>query len=97
MISPIGNMTYINQNTQASATQHANATFRPDMNDIISKEFEDKLNDIQETRPSEESALNPDSKGNSQNFEENTEKNKKETSKDNNLVQVSSHLLDIKV
>ena len=58
-ISTIGNVTYINQNMQATSMQHANATQR---GDFIPQEFEDKLKEIEEVRPPEENeAVNKDS------------------------------------
>ncbi|MDO7253347.1 hypothetical protein [Helicobacter cappadocius] len=98
-ISPIGNITYINQNSQLNSTQQANAIARGDMTDVIAREFEDKLKDVQEVRPTEDSqSVNPDSKGNGA-FEEENKKEQKQTqaTQDEQIVVHSEHILDIKV
>lgn len=96
-ISPIGNITYINQNTQLNSVQQANAVARGDMADVISKEFQDKLKDIQEVRPTEDSqSINPDKKGDGSFEQEKKEKkNLKKEAKEENPP--STHILDIKV
>ena len=59
-ISTIGNITYINQNMQTTSAAYANAAQR---GDIIPQEFEDKLKEIQEVRPTEtDMKINKDSK-----------------------------------
>ncbi|PAF54005.1 hypothetical protein BKH42_03300 [Helicobacter sp. 13S00482-2] len=98
-ISPIGNITYINQNSQLNSAQQANAIARGDMADVIAKEFEDKLKNIQEVRPTEDSqSINPDSKGNGS-FEKENKKAKKDDQvlEDKQEVVHSTHILDIKV
>lgn len=96
-ISPIGNVTYINQNSQINALQQANALTRADMANIINKEFQDKINDIQEVRPTEDTqALNPDAqnnnKGESNEEQQRQNKNNKE---DEDISSSSHHILDI--
>ncbi|PAF42007.1 hypothetical protein [Helicobacter sp. 11S03491-1] len=99
-ISPIGNITYINQNSQANSTQQANALGRADMTNILNKEFEDKIKDIQEVRPTETSdAIHPDSKGNG-GLEQEQKKQKQLSEKQEDTKEEfikSSHILDIKV
>lgn len=100
-ISTIGNITYINQNMQTTSAAYANAAQR---GDIIPQEFEDKLKEIQEVRPTEtDMKINKDSKnkhnqekeeqkqaGSKENTEENDEKTIPKSSGD-------GHLLNIKV
>ncbi len=99
-ISTIGNITYINQNMQTTSTQHANATQR---SDFIPQEFEDKLKEIEEVRPTEQNQkVDKDSK-NKQEFEQESKKNPKQNpaqeqnteSSDNG--DSSAYLLNIKV
>lgn len=97
-ISPIGNITYINQNTQLNSVQQANALARGDMGDAIAKEFQDKLKDIQEVRPTEDSqSINPDKKGNGGFAQEDKREKKDLEKKDTQEVSLSNHILDIKV
>lgn len=49
-VSTIGNITYINQNMQTTSANLANATQR---GDFIPQEFENKLKEIAEVRPTE--------------------------------------------
>ncbi|MCE3036972.1 hypothetical protein LW135_03905 [Helicobacter sp. faydin-H20] len=93
-ISPIGNITYINQNTQVNVANLRNNESMP----IINQEFKDKINEIQEVRPTEETnTINKDSKKeNKQSFQEKNTKeqdNKEEIEKQNYS---SEHILDIK-
>ncbi|MCE3039505.1 hypothetical protein [Helicobacter anatolicus] len=93
-ISPIGNITYINQNTQVNVANLRNNESMP----IINQEFKDKINEIQEVRPTEETnTINKDSKKeNKQNFQEKNTKeqdDKEEIEKQNYS---SEHILDIK-
>lgn len=97
-ISPIGNITYINQNTQLNSVQQANAVARGDMGDVIAKEFQDKLKDIQEVRPTEDSqSVNPDKKGNGGFSQEDKREKKNLEKKDAEVLSPSNHILDIKV
>lgn len=51
-LSPIGNVTYINQNSQVSAIQHANSMHKVDFAlNANMQEFVDKLKAIQEVSP----------------------------------------------
>lgn len=100
-ISPIGNITYINQNMQATSATHANAMQRGDM---IPQEFEDKLKEIQEVRPTETgNKIDKDTKGNGQweeGEQEEREPSEQEESSplDSSLnSDESAHLLNIKV
>ncbi|PAF52153.1 hypothetical protein [Helicobacter sp. 13S00477-4] len=99
-ISPIGNITYINQNSQINSIQQANTLSRVDMVDIINKEFEDKLKDIEETRPAEGTqSLHPDSKGNGSFNEDNADQEKDNSKSQESITNNSKshHILDIKV
>ena len=97
-ISTIGNITYINQNMQTTSAQHANATQR---GDFIPNEFEEKLKEIEEVRPTEMTKeVDRDSKNSNKQKQENKEnehkkneqKEEESTTKETN----NSHLLDIK-
>lgn len=102
-ISTIGNITYINQNMQTTSANHANAMQRGDM---IPQEFEDKLKEIQEVRPTEtNNKINKDAKGN-QNWGEEEPKEEEPKASDEETNTESSkdfthaddtHLLNIKV
>lgn len=51
-LSPIGNVTYVNQNSQVSAVQHANSMQKVDFAlNANMQEFVDKLKAIQEVSP----------------------------------------------
>lgn len=94
-ISPIGNITYINQNTQANVAniRHEEAT------PFINQEFQDKLKEIEEVRPTEETnTINKDSenKQNQDFYQEEKDENKKEEEIEKTSSFVSDHLLDIK-
>lgn len=102
-ISPIGNITYINQNMQATSATYANAMQRGDM---IPQEFEDKLKEIQEVRPTETgNKIDKDTKGNGQwaEQEERQESNEPSEQEESNPLDSSlnsdesAHLLNIKV
>ena len=55
-VSLVGNITYINQNSQTSAVQHAAAQARPDVLLEANKgEFERKLQEIAHTNPAQPS------------------------------------------
>ncbi len=98
-ISTIGNVTYINQNMQATSMQHANATQR---GDFIPQEFEDKLKEIEEVRPTEENEpVNKDSH-NSQDSSEQEEQNPQNQESKDSADSIDSQILqdghlDIKV
>ncbi|PAF47197.1 hypothetical protein BKH41_07915 [Helicobacter sp. 12S02232-10] len=100
-ISPIGNVTYINQNTQASSVQQANSISRSDLISITNKEFEDKLKIIGEVRPTEDSqAVQPDAQGNGGFYGNSKEKQSKDPKSEESKEETplkSSHILDIKV
>ncbi|WP_304210227.1 hypothetical protein [Helicobacter canis] len=100
-ISPIGNITYINQNMQATSATHANAMQR---GDIIPQEFEDKLKEIQEVRPTETgNKIDKDTKGNGQWEEGEQEEREPSEQEESNPLDSSlnsdesAHLLNIKV
>lgn len=96
-ISTIGNITYINQNMQTTSAQHANATQR---GDFIPNEFEEKLKEIEEVRPTEMTKeVDRDSKNNNKQEQENKNKEKEEEQKEEESTTKeinNSHLLDIK-
>ena len=102
-ISTIGNITYINQNMQTTSANHANAMQRGDM---IPQEFEDKLKEIQEVRPTEtNNKVDKDSKGNQNWGEEESKKEPKDANEEDSTESSTqdfahvngTHLLNIKV
>ncbi|OBV29945.1 hypothetical protein BKN38_04445 [Helicobacter sp. CLO-3] len=92
-ISTIGNITYINQNMQTTSAAHANAMQR---GDFIPREFEDKLREIEEVRPTEtENKINKDSQNkNSQDMQEEEAKKKRATESDGESGAESSDLAE---
>ncbi|WP_104697153.1 MULTISPECIES: hypothetical protein [unclassified Helicobacter] len=92
-ISPIGNITYINQNTQANVPLAQN---RSDMTPLNIQEFEDKLREIQEVRATEGTdSISKDAQRGGGNHpgqnEGETQKEQKE-----NKTESLDHILDIK-
>ena len=71
-LGPIGNVTYINQNSQVGSMQHANAMQKVDFAlNANMQEFVDKLKTVQEVAPAQETkAIDPDDKGNKKNEQE---------------------------
>lgn len=63
-LSPIGNVTFINQNSQLGSVQHANNMQKVDfMLSANMQEFTDKLKAVQEVAPAPEThAIDPDDK-----------------------------------
>lgn len=54
-VSPVGNMTYINQNAQAGSIQHANAQVKLDFQAMVNLQtLQEQQEKIQEVRPTEE-------------------------------------------
>ncbi|WP_277641448.1 hypothetical protein [Wolinella succinogenes] len=101
-VSPIGNVTYINQNMQTSSIQHANAQQRLDFQAMVNlQEMDDKLDEIEEVRPTEETeALDPDrekEKEQSAKHQEEEESEKEEPEEEAPAPPHSSHILDITV
>ncbi len=87
-ISPIGNITYINQNTAANL-----AHTRVDITPSNLREFEHKINEMQETRATENlEALHKDSQGNGGSMQQQQQSQQQEEHED----ATSLHLLDIK-
>lgn len=54
-VSPVGNMTYINQNAQIGSMQHANAQVKLDFQAMVNLQtLQEQQEVIQEVRPAEE-------------------------------------------
>lgn len=91
-ISPIGNITYINQNAQANVQNLQN---RVDATPANIQEFKDKIDDIQETRATEEThTIDKDSQGKGQTPQQQHQKTRNQEDEIPN--EISTHLLDIK-
>lgn len=103
-ISSIGNLTFINQNAQVSATHQAGVQHRADVANVANMQyFQDKLNDIAEVRRLEENeAINPDADSEKKRREqeederEREEKQSHSTHNEEELRPPQIHLLDIK-
>ena len=81
-LTPIGNVTYINQNSQLGSIQHANATHRADVAlNANMQEFVDKLKAVQEVSPAPQThAIDPDDKQEKKrNFEQDKEQESSES------------------
>lgn len=77
-VSPIGNLTIVNQNTQIGAIQHANAQTRPDFQSMVAlQELEDRQKEISEVRSTEETDL-VDEDGHNERDKEEEQKNNQE-------------------
>lgn len=102
-VSSIGNLTFINQNTQVSATHQAGTQHRGDIANIANmQDFQDKLDDIQEVRKLEENeAINPDAdsqkkRHDQEEDERQTAKTHHENKEEEEIRAPQIHLLDIK-
>lgn len=102
-LSTIGNVTYINQNSQLGSIQHANNMQKVDFAlHANMQEFVDKLKTVQEVSPTPQTKeVDPDGKReNGQDFEQNKEQDRQDSdkeysSKENTHID-TTHLLDIK-
>lgn len=102
-VSTIGNITYINQNMQTTSANLANATQR---GDFIPQEFENKLKEIAEVRPTENlQKTDENGKNAKQDKQEKEDKEEKEEKQENkqdstssqNQPRKSNALLDITI
>ncbi len=107
-VSPIGNVTYINQNSQVGSIQYANNMQKVDVAlHANMQEFVDKLKAVQEVSPTPQTeAINPDDKQDKKREFEEKEKKKEQDSQ--NAIESfiedetptcatePTHLLDIK-
>ena len=106
-LTPIGNVTYINQNSQVGSMQHANAMQKVDFAlNANMQEFVDKLKAVQEVAPAQETkAIDPDDKQEKKNEQE-AHKDSAQPSEEESLAVVEDesiacvsdevHLLDIR-
>ncbi len=97
-VSPLGNITYINQNMQSSSIQHANAQQRMDFQALVNlQEMDEKQQEIEEVRPAEETdALNEDREKEKEEFHSQEQEEEAQESEQEEEVKSSSHILDIK-
>ncbi|MGP1449938.1 MAG: hypothetical protein ACTTJS_02265 [Wolinella sp.] len=98
-VSPIGNVTYINQNMQTSSIQHANAQQRLDFQALVNlQELDEKLDEIQEVRPTEQSdMLDPDREKEQEEWHESKDDEKDEECEQPDEESASvPHILDIR-
>ncbi|PAF51210.1 hypothetical protein BKH43_03125 [Helicobacter sp. 13S00401-1] len=106
-VSPLGNLTYINQASSVTANLQANNITHPIP--VNQQLFADALNQVQEVRPAEESeALNPDRDSAKHEFDEEAKEQlgeepkphkkysyAKATREEDMLLKPDRHLLDI--
>ena len=102
-ISPIGNITYVNQNSQLGSLQLANNMQKVDfMLNANMQEYVDKLKAVQEVSPAPQTeAINPDTEQQKkQEFQESESENSQEQENaevlQEEIVLPSTHLLDIR-
>ncbi len=99
-VSTIGNITYINQNMQTTSANLANATQR---GDFIPQEFENKLKEIAEVRPTEnlqktdENGKQDKQDKQDKEAKEEREENKQDSKSSQNQPRKSNSLLDITI
>ena len=99
-VSTIGNITYINQNMQTTSANLANATQR---GDFIPQEFENKLKEIAEVRPTEnlqktdENGKNAKQDKQEKEEKEERQENKQDSTSSQNQPRKSNALLDITI
>ncbi len=93
-VSPISNVNYINQNSQVSSVQQANAQVKLDFQAMVNlQEMQKKQDEVQEIRPTEETLkADEDKDGNGK--QENQE-SKKAKEKDEDLGQDSQNEIQI--
>ena len=106
-VSPIGNIVYVNQNQHANVSQQANQIHKAEFQGLINlNSFSDKLKELQEVRPTQESeAINKDRERESEERESDPreERRKKreavvkaEHEEELERIAKSMHILDIK-
>ncbi|WP_295701033.1 hypothetical protein [Helicobacter mastomyrinus] len=104
-LSPIGNVTYINQNSQLGSIQHANNMQKVDFTlNANMQDFVDKLKAVQEVSPSPEvQAINPDDKQEKKRERESEKKQAQDSHKnaeglteEEPTYKAQTHLLDIR-
>lgn len=95
-ISPLGNLTFINQNLQVGASMQAGTQHREDVANLANmQDFQEKLEGVEEIRKLEENeSLNPDRDPQKQDQEEH-QKNKSPKKQDEQHAQ-GGHLFDVR-
>ncbi len=99
-MSPLGNVVHVNQNMQVQTLLQAQQQHRADFQAFMNmEEFNDKLKELEEVRPTEESAqVDKDGQNGRENEQQKQEALKREQEEDEEVTPPSSnHLLDIKV
>lgn len=102
-VTPIGNMIYVNQNMQVSASKQTDFQARLDAQNLAANEASnEKEKDIQEVRPTEETyKVDPekehekDKKEQEQEAKESAEENLSQDNKNDEKNDGKTHLLDI--
>ena len=75
-VTPIGNLTFINQNAQVSSVQQANTQVKLDFQSMVNLQtLQEQQEEIQEVRPTEETlAVNDEREGNGKREKDEEEK-----------------------
>ncbi|CAM2789645.1 hypothetical protein [Helicobacter burdigaliensis] len=88
-MTPVGNVTYINQNAQVGSTQHANTQVKLDFAAMVNLEaMQEQQDGIQEVRPTEETLkTDEDAKGSKGEQEEQEHKKQEESQEEKDEIQ----------
>lgn len=82
-MTPVGNVTYINQNAQVGSTQHANTQVKLDFAAMVNLEsMQEQQDEIREVRPAEETLKTDEDAKGSKGEQEQQEGKSKEESKE---------------
>ena len=103
-LSPIGNVTYINQNSQLGSIQHANNMHKADFTLATNMQnFVDKMKAVQEVSPAPQvEAIDPEKDENKKRDFQEKQKKQQEQEKteyvveDEDFIPDKTHLLDIR-
>lgn len=90
-VTPVGNMTYINQNAQVSSVQQANTQVKLDFQAMVNlQNLQEQQDEIQEVRPTEETLEAKDEREGNGKQEKDDENDKNDKKSDSNNVQTSN-------
>ncbi|MBX7490826.1 hypothetical protein [Helicobacter turcicus] len=86
-VTPVGNMTYINQNAQVGSMQQANTQVKLDFQSMVNlQNLQDNQEEIQEVRPTEETLeVKDEREGNGKQEKDEEEKHEEQKEQDSTL------------
>lgn len=95
-VTPVGNMTYINQNAQVGSVQQANTQVKLDFQAMVNlQNMQDQQDEIQEVRPTEETLeVKDEREGNGKqekDEEESKQESKQESAKQDDSIQTNEN------